>query len=445
MRFDKLLEPVSDEMPCGADLELEGDDAYIDYYYEALARIPERFLSGGQPFDRKEINLKSEVAAIAGLLDKTRDLRLLVIEAKFQALGGTIKGFSECVQACAMLIAERWEDVHPQIDGGDVTERRNQIELLDDRATIIMPLEHSPLFRDRRIDQVSFRDYQVASGSKEPRDGEKVPDAGAILTAIKSADNADQIEALYANLSVARGGITSMVNACKGHSSPFVPQVETVLTTLKQMIGFLVEARPDLAGASEEAATATDDETGDTNFAAPSPTAGGATMVAGGPPVAVGPIADHAHAKVALEAVENYYARIEPSSPGFILIRQARLLIGQPLITALETLLPAVAENARIEFGSENGFLMTVPRMKLLSDEATEHAKSTPPAPDLPAPPEIKIENREQASAMISNVETFFRQTEPSSPVPILLFKAKSYLNRDFSAIINDLFAHVKS
>lgn len=63
---------------------------------------------------------------------------------------------------------------------------------------------------------------------------------------------------------------------------------------------------------------------------------------------------------------------------------------------------------------------------------------------ELPDEPVI-VENRDQASAMISNVETFFRQTEPSSPVPILLFKAKTFLNRDFSAIINDLFAHVPS
>ena len=40
MRYDTLLDPISDDAPCGPDLEADGDDAYLDYYYEALGADP---------------------------------------------------------------------------------------------------------------------------------------------------------------------------------------------------------------------------------------------------------------------------------------------------------------------------------------------------------------------------------------------------------------------
>jgi type VI secretion system protein ImpA len=447
MRFDFLKTPINDAEPCGEDLELLGDDAYIDYYYDALARVPERFLVGGQPFDRKEIDVKSESKEIEALLKTTYDLRLLGLDAKFQALGGSIKAFSESVCSMDFLLTEYWEHVHPKIDGGNVTERRNQIELLDDRSTIVMPLEHSPLFRDRRLDNITYRDYQVASGKKDARDGENVPDASSIISAVKSAENAEQVEKLFGDLKSAQDAIKSIDQKCKtSDGQPFAPSLDNIEAVLKELIGFLTEARPDLAtdGDATSDGDGEDGEVGEDGTPIPAGEggSGSATMVSGGPPVAVGPILNHAHAKAALEAVERYFAQIEPSSPGLILIKQAILLIGKPLTVALEVLLPNVAEQARIDFGSENGFNMTIPRMKMLAENVGETGPSA--GAELPDEPVI-VENRDQASAMISNVETFFRQTEPSSPVPILLFKAKTFLNRDFSAIINDLFAHVPS
>ncbi|MBM7068830.1 ImpA family type VI secretion system protein [Actibacterium sp. 188UL27-1] len=436
MRFDPLLEPISDDHPCGPDLDAEGDDAYLDYYYEALARIPERFLTNGQPFDRKDIDLKTEVKEIATLLDRSRDLRLLVLEAKFQALGGNIVGVSECIQACNTLTETFWEDVHPRIVDGDVTERRNQFELLDDLSTVVMPLEHAPLLRDRRLDMITYRDFLVASGKKDAREGENPADAGSIQGALKTSENAAEVDKIFAALSAAQAAIKAIDLRSKTCAQPFAPQTDNIEKILADMIAFILEARPDLT--SDDAAQ-DDAQIADQGDAAVEDD--GPALVQGGPPVAVGPIGNHGEARAALEAVEGYFARVEPSSPGLLLIRQARLLIGKPLIVALETLLPEVAEQARIDFGSETGFRMTVGRMRMLSEDtgnADVTESDTPPANPMQA------ENRDQAAALISNVEAFFRQTEPSSPVPILLFKAKTFLNRDFSAIINDLFAHVQ-
>ena len=441
MSYETITDPISDDLPCGPDLEEFGDDAYIDYYYEALARIPERFLQGGQPFDRKSIDAKAEAKQISALLEKSRDMRLLVLEAQFQALGGTVIGFSDCVQAIARLLDERYDDVHPQVSGGDVTARRNTLELLDERSSVTMPLEHAPLFRDRRIDTVTFRDYQVASGQKDRRDGENPPDTSSIIAAIQSPENAEAVEKVFAALDGAKKAVGTIGMRCKlSQGTPFSPSLDVLDGCLGAMVAFFADARPDLAADPGDAPAEQDGEAPEDGAMPEAGSAPGGVQVqqvASGGPVAVGNVGSHADAAAALDAVAAYFVKTEPSSPGLILVKQARELIGKPLMEALQILLPGVADQAKIDFGSEHEFSINVDRMKMLTSSAgqTELVPSDPAA--------FVIENREAASATISNVETFYRQTEPSSPVPILLFKAKTYLSRDFSAIITDLFAHV--
>ncbi|MDF1872441.1 type VI secretion system ImpA family N-terminal domain-containing protein [Vannielia sp.] len=443
MRYENLLEPISDESPCGPDLLLEDDDGYIDYYFEALDRVPMRFIVNqetGEVFDRKNIDIKKESAEIAKLLERTRDLRLLVLEAQFQALAGRVVGFSECTNAMASLIETYWHDVNPKIDEGDTSERRNAIELLNELGQVCMPLEHADLFEDRRAGRISFRDFQVSSGAKEARPNENPPDSGSILTAVKSADNAEAVDKAYGALVLSREACSRMGNMCKtADSSAFAPQLSQLEETLDRMIAFFKEARPDLVG-GDAGEAGEDGEIGIGEDGQPmvAPTGGG--MVASGPPVAVGTIPNHATAKAALEAVEGYFAAIEPSAPALLLIRQAQDLIGKPLTEALDALLPSMSSNALVDFGSEDGFFMNVDRLRQLA--AYELPSTVAPIDTGPAEP-VECQNRDQAAALISAVESFFRQTEPSSPVPVLLFKAKTYLNRDFSSILSDLFQHM--
>ena len=79
--FLALGTPVSEEAACGPDLDLEGDADYMNFVARAEGVLPTTFFSGpdGKPFDRSSINFNAEFDAIAPLLQRTRDLRLLVI------------------------------------------------------------------------------------------------------------------------------------------------------------------------------------------------------------------------------------------------------------------------------------------------------------------------------------------------------------------------------
>ncbi len=104
MRYDSLHAPVSESEPCGPDLDETGDDAYANYMLLASGRLPSKFFDINRetgeeaPFDKASIDLDDELEAIDGFLKRSRDIRLLTLEARFQILTGSIIGFSEAVQ-----------------------------------------------------------------------------------------------------------------------------------------------------------------------------------------------------------------------------------------------------------------------------------------------------------------------------------------------------------
>lgn len=47
MALEWALKPVSDDAPCGPDLDKSDDADFVDYYFDALGRLPERYVIPG--------------------------------------------------------------------------------------------------------------------------------------------------------------------------------------------------------------------------------------------------------------------------------------------------------------------------------------------------------------------------------------------------------------
>jgi len=153
----------------------------------------------------------------------------------------------------------------------------------------------------------------------------------------------------------------------------------------------------------------------------------------------VGDIPDHRAAYRALKALEAYFVSTEPSSLALILVTQSRILIGRPLSEAIDALLENNANYAVLNFGTEQGFSLSMYRMRELATQA-----GIPGAETLdewhegdPEPPVIV--SREHAGIVLKQIEEFFRQREPASPIPILLFKARNFLTKDFHSLVREL------
>src|SRR4051812_4296298 len=206
--FTTLAGPVSDEEPCGPDLDLAGDTDYMNFIARTEGVLPVTFFSGpeGKPFDRTSIDFNAEFATISPLLGRTRDVRLLGLLSKLLILNRDLTGFVGCISLIDTLLKERWDEVHPRGADDDFAARMAALESLDDMPPVVFPLQYLPLVNHRRLGPLSYRAWMIATGEAKPREGEAVVDPAAIETALMETElpalveTRDQFLALQAAL-----------------------------------------------------------------------------------------------------------------------------------------------------------------------------------------------------------------------------------------------------
>lgn len=429
MKLDWLTDPITPDDPCGPDLEQAGDEAFLDYYYEAESRLPERYFTPGVQgvgsegsddalFDPRSINIRREQDAIEALLHRSRDLRLLSLMARFHILAGRLSDFADSIQGIATLL-ETWPvEVNPVAEQS-LADRRGALDELGTQTTVIQPLLHLSL---TGAGEASLRRHMAATGAVPRRYSEEDADAGAILSALRSPVNTALVDKTNADVGRAIDGLARIVGATAAHPThPFKPNVEDTMRVLGELQALILQGRPDLTHRQVEvAATAP--------ATANSPTSAPDTAPASH-------IATRSEAKSELVAVETWLSEREPSSPALLLVTQARLLIGRPLVEALETLMPGDAARAVIGFSPDTGFAMPMDRLRALSQAAL--GPGTDNTAD--APPAKPVTTRQDLSARLVGIEDHFRSHEPASPIPILLARARAFLDKGFEAIVGEL------
>lgn len=428
MRLDDLIKPISPDAPCGDDLLALDDPDYCDYYFNVEDRLPTSYFNmvRGTLFDPKSVDQKAESAQIDALLKRSRDLRLLGLEAKFQILSGRFKGFADAVMGFAGLIEAYPAEVHPV----DAVDRQNAIEELNALATIAAPLDYAVLLTDKRVGDIIYRGYGTASGKVALREGEAAGDTANITGALGSSENAKAVDALFEQLTGLRAALKSILQLCQSGAQPFAPRLDRLDEKLADILAMVVSARGDLGGEAEPVVA------GDSAEPAAIAATGAATTIT--VQTGTAEVPNHRVAYQLLQAVEHYFATTEPASLALVLVTQSRLLIGRPLVEALDALLENSAGYASISFGTETGFVISMSRMRDLSGQANI-ATDDYATPDENDPPAPEVVSRDHAGQILKQIEDFFRMREPASPIPILLFKARNMLSKDFHALVREL------
>ena len=198
--FENLTRPVSADDPCGSDLELSGDADYMNFVAGAEGMLPKSYFGKDQsgnedrPFDRVSIDFEAQFNAAKPFLEKTRDLRLLGILAKFCILNRDLAGFVSCIRAMSALLAAHWDDVHPRSEDGDFGYRMVALESIDASPTVVMPLQFLPLIEHKRFGSLSYRGYMIAKGELQPREGEEAVAFAAVEKVLDETDLAALVE-----------------------------------------------------------------------------------------------------------------------------------------------------------------------------------------------------------------------------------------------------------
>lgn len=452
MALDWITTPVSDDAPCGPDLDATDDGEYVDYYFDALGRLPDRYFTPGVDrgeelgmsaaiiFDPKTVEVKRELDQVDGMLKRSRDLRLMALRAQWQILGGRLEDMALTVDAIASAIETFGTDLHPSTSGG-IGDRRDALMELAQQNTVLLPLMYQPL---DTTGSATLRRMRVAQGDFTPQLDEEGIEAGSITSTLASPGDRKKVDASHEALLTIRTAIDRITAACKANESgPFSPGLDPLTETIDKMLAMIGDARPDLRDAADVAAAEADAEGGEVDPGeegdAPESSGGGGVTVAGAP-VHVGPVQSHAAARQALLATEAYLQRYEPSSAALLLVTQARQLIGMPLMQAMQILLPEHAHRAIVTFGPQDGFGLTTDRLNSLSGEIGG-APVDEDIEEVPEPPVVDSSNA--AAAVLRTVEDFYRTKEKSSPVPIILQRARTYMSKDFQSLIDELIPPV--
>jgi type VI secretion system protein ImpA len=422
--------------PVSAD-DLAGDSNYMNFLAGAEGPLPSSYFDGkddagnvGRPFSFTKIELDAVVAGASPLLEKTRDLRLLVLLAKYALLGRELQNFITLVKAIAALLNDQWDGVHPRAEDGEFQLRAVAVESIESQATIVMPLHFAPLIEHRRLGTLSYRSHMIASGAIPPREDEDVIDLSTIDRMIRETEVAVLVarRGEFIELQAALEAICRTWSEKAGSSV----QLDKLIDIVGKIVAFL-----DGAVTSHDPSAGLVAPKGDEANAADTEqdSAGGA-----GPSGPVGRVTNSAEAAAALTAVADYFSRNEPSSPTLLLVRQANQLLGKSFIEVMRTLVPTHVEHAAINIGRSESFTLPIERLSSLAEEgggASEAAEAG--GANGQDGPSFNVSSRSQALALLDQVAAYFRAAEPSSPIPFLIERARDLAQRDFLSVLKAL------
>jgi type VI secretion system protein ImpA len=421
-----LCTPLPDAGPCGPDLDMDGDRDYLNFFANVEGILPVTFFSeeDGSPFDRTTIDIPGQINAMKPLLQRTRDLRLLVLQARLAILNKDLGGFAQNLAATAWWLEKFWGAVHPQPVPGGFAGRSQVVGALD-LPTVIFPLQYAPLLEARRVGQISYRAWMIAKGEVKPRLGDIEATTSAITDAISAADP-EVLAATRKNIALVKTSVDAIRNAFYANGeAPGLEKLSALAKTIQEFIDPQVSA------------PAVDDAYGDEASAG----AAAATGAAGAAPATLG------QAREALAAIAGYYSRSEPSSPILLLVRQAHDLIGKSFFEVMNVLVPSHVDRAAFHIGGDQFFELPLERLSNFSETSSgqedggdsSDGSGDEPGEDAPAAPRYAVASRAQALVLLDQVHQYFRRFEPASPVPMLCERARGLAEQNFMDVLRNV------
>jgi type VI secretion system protein ImpA len=163
----------------------------------------------------------------------------------------------------------------------------------------------------------------------------------------------------------------------------------------------------------------------------------------GGAPTTIpaGAVASTRDVADALAAIADYFSRHEPSSPALLLVRQAEQLMGKSFLEVMRVLVPNHMEQAAVQIGKDKQiFDLPIERLSAFAEAAQPpEEEAAAETEGEAAPRRLEARTRGDAIRLLEQIGTYYRIAEPSSPVPFLTDRARSFAERDFLSLLKEL------
>jgi type VI secretion system protein ImpA len=330
----QLLKPISDERPCGENLEdtellasfdafrLFGQSRPLDAPAEANEkRIP-------KPADSREwadIRDKSLEA-----LAKSKDLRLLAHLGTALLRTDGVPAFAEALDAAAQWLETWWTETYPLVDE-DAILRRNALNCFADPMAVVDAVRRLPLVRSRQHGIFGLRDIDIATHQLAAGDGDAQVDENQVNAAFASMPLAE-LAGLNESVGRALAALTKidarMRDAAGTEATPTFDPLTAQLTRIGQVLRGQLAMHPDAAAGAAGA--------------------DGAPAEGGGAP---GGVKSRQDAIRALDAVAAFFRNTEPSSPIPMFLARAKRLVSKDFLEVLADVAPDAVAQARAAGG----------------------------------------------------------------------------------------------
>jgi type VI secretion system protein ImpA len=326
--IDDLLREVSPDTPCGEDLEY--DSAFGELERSAQGKAEQQI--GDSIIEAEEPDWREVQKLSLALFSRTKDIRVAVYLTRASLKISGYLGLRDGLTLLERLLQQYWDGVYPELDAddnNDPTMRINALVTLCDEQMMLQPLRQSPLVSSRMMGRFGLRDLAIAAGHLQPADPSETVDMAAINAAFMDADPEElQITVDAVNQSIeAINHIETFITEQVGVAN--AASFADLLSVLKEANQALSEQLAKRGIGTQEESEPAEGEGDTTDSAAPKKSA-----------ALSGEINSREDVIRALNKIQDYYSKYEPTSPLPLLMERSKKLVNMSFMEIIQNMAP---------------------------------------------------------------------------------------------------------
>jgi type VI secretion system protein ImpA len=305
---------VSEAEPSGPDRTDESERSAISMTFDAV------FSDANAVAD---VNWKDIVASIGSELAKSKDIWLPVYMMRAGAMSGKLEVIADGAEILAALVERFWDTVHPQIAEYELQGRISPCNSLADHKTFLLPLQRMVLVAHPRLG--SYTGEQLERFAQK---GDEEEGFGMFQAAMADLGT-EEPAAIVAQLSGIKAALQRTDTIFGAHSSGDGPNLQKTYEVMDRITRFISP----YAGNEEYT----------TEKAMEQPPSDGMPSAAR----MSGAIESRDDVLRAIDTINDYYRRKEPSSPVPVVLKRAKQWVNMDFLTILEDINPGSIEDVK--------------------------------------------------------------------------------------------------